>query len=84
VGFHIYEEQGAEPAIVLVERWDSEASLTAHIRSETYRRILAACELSATPPEFKFDQVSTTEGFERIERSLGPGGRTPSHERTRP
>ena len=70
VGCHIYEEQGPEPAIVLVERWESDAALTTHIRSEAYRRILGACELSGSPPEFRFDQVSGTQGIELIERSL--------------
>ena len=71
-GCHIYEEQGPEPSIVLVERWESEAALTAHIRSESYRRILGACELSGSPPEFRFDKVSNTQGIERVEQSLKP------------
>ena len=71
---HIYEEEGPEPAIVLVERWDSEAALEAHIRSEAYRRILGAIELSGGPPEVRFDHVSASEGMELIERSRDLGG----------
>ena len=73
---HIYEEQGPEPAVVLVERWESQAALEAHIRSETYRRILGAIELSGAPPEVQFDYVSATEGMDLIERSRKPGGKT--------
>ncbi len=40
-GCNIYEEQGSDPAIVLVERWESDEALTTHIRSEAYRRILS-------------------------------------------
>jgi quinol monooxygenase YgiN len=69
-GCSILEEQGPEQAIVLVERWESDAALTAHIRSEAYRRILGACELSGARPEFRFDTVSTTQGIERIERTI--------------
>jgi quinol monooxygenase YgiN len=69
---HIYEEQGAEPAIVLVEMWESQAALEAHLRSETYRRVLGAIELSGGPPEVRFDHVSATEGMELIERSRNP------------
>jgi quinol monooxygenase YgiN len=69
-GCCIYEEQGPERAVVLVERWDSEAALETHIRSEAYRRILGALELAASPPEVRFDSVSATEGMERIERVL--------------
>jgi len=69
----ILEEQAPEQAIVLVERWDTDAALTAHIRSEAYRRILSACELSGAPPEFRFDEVSATQGIERVERVRRPG-----------
>jgi quinol monooxygenase YgiN len=71
---HIYEEQGQEPAVVLVERWESQAALEAHLRSDAYRRILGAIELSGGPPEVSFDYVSATEGMDLIERSRKPGG----------
>ena len=69
-GCCIYEEQSPERAVVLVERWESEAALETHIRSEAYRRILGACELSRASPEIRFDTVSATDGMERIERVL--------------
>jgi quinol monooxygenase YgiN len=65
---HIFEEQGLEPAAVLVERWESREMLEFHIRSEFFRRILDAIELAAGPPEVSFDIVSATEGMELIER----------------
>ena len=67
-GCCIYEEQGLEQAVVLVERWESLEALATHVRSEAYRRILGAIELSYDPPEVRFDHVSTTEGMELIER----------------
>jgi quinol monooxygenase YgiN len=73
---HIYEEQGPEQAIVLVEMWESQAALEAHLRSETYRRVLGAIELSGAPPEVRFDHVSATEGMELIERSRLPAATT--------
>jgi quinol monooxygenase YgiN len=72
--YHIYEEQGLEPAVVLVERWESKATLEAHIRSESYRRILGAIELAGGPPEVSFDVVSASEGMELIERLRKLGG----------
>ena len=48
---HIYEEHGPEPAVVLVERWESDAALETHLRSDTYRRVLAAIELSGARPK---------------------------------
>jgi quinol monooxygenase YgiN len=75
IACHIYEEQGPEPAVVLVERWESQEALEAHVRSEIYRRILGAIELSGGPPEVQFDYVSATNGMDLIERSRTPGGR---------
>ena len=43
-GFHIYEEQGPSPAVVLVERWESKVALEKHMRSDTFRDILTALE----------------------------------------
>ncbi len=71
---HILEERGPEDAVVLVERWESQAALEEHLRSDAYRRILGAIELSGSPPEIRFDHVSATEGLDLIERSRTPGG----------
>lgn len=70
---HIYEEEGQERAVVLVERWESQEALETHLRSENYRRILGAIELSGGPPEVSFDYVSSTNGMGLIERSRQPG-----------
>jgi quinol monooxygenase YgiN len=76
---HIYEEQDPERAVVLVEMWESQEALETHLRSEAYRRVLGAMELSGGPPEVRFDHVSATEGMELIERSRNPGGTGGGH-----
>ena len=63
----IYEEDDFENSILYMERWDSEAELERHIRSESYWRILGAVELSRKPPEISFDFVSATKGIALIE-----------------
>jgi quinol monooxygenase YgiN len=73
---HIYEEHGAEHAVVLVERWETKAALETHIRSESYLRILEAIELACDRPEVRFDYVSASEGMELIERLRNPVGTT--------
>ena len=72
---NIYDEHGPEGAVVLVERWGSQEALEAHLRSETFRRILGAIELSGGPPQIQFDYVSASDGMGLIERSRAPGGR---------
>ncbi len=74
----IYDEEGPESAIVLIERWDSEAALETHLRSEMYRRILGAIELSVGQPVIRFEHVTAAEGLELIER-LRPHGKDLSH-----
>jgi quinol monooxygenase YgiN len=68
VAFDIYAEQGPESAVLLIERWDTEAALEAHLRSEIYRSILGAIELSDERPEIRFEHVSASRGMELIER----------------
>jgi quinol monooxygenase YgiN len=70
----IYDEQGPDAAVVFVERWESQAALDAHLRSETYRRILGAVEFSGRQPDIRFEHVSASEGMELIERSRSPSG----------
>jgi quinol monooxygenase YgiN len=73
---HIYEEQGPKPAVVLIESWETQEALERHLRSEAYRLILGAIELSDGQPEVRFDHVSATEGMELIRRARNPGERT--------
>lgn len=68
VACDIYEEQGAEEAVVLVERFDTYEALEEHLRSEAYRSILGAVELSRGQPQIRFETVSSSEGIELIER----------------
>jgi quinol monooxygenase YgiN len=69
VAFDIYEEQGPERAVVLVERWETQEALEVHLRSDAYRRILEAIELSGAPPGVRYDHVSASEGIELVERT---------------
>jgi hypothetical protein len=43
-----------------------------HLRSEDYRRVIAAIELSQEVPEIHFDSVETRGGFEVIEAARLP------------
>lgn len=70
----IYEEQGPAQAVVLVESWETREALERHLRSEAYRLILGAVELSHDQPEVRFDHVSATEGIELITRARNSRG----------
>ena len=77
-GCTIYEEQGPERAVVLIESWANQEALDRHLRSEAYRLILGAIELSDGQPEVRFDHVSASEGMELITRTRNAGGQTAS------
>jgi quinol monooxygenase YgiN len=69
----VLDEQGPEPSLVLIERWETEAALEAHLRSETYGWVLAAIDLSGHQPDIRFERVSASEGIELVERLRNPG-----------
>ena len=60
-----------------VEQWESEPALHDHIRSDMYRRVLAAMELSKKPPEVRFYFSSENKGFELIENIRRKDASTP-------
>jgi len=68
------QEDGPDHATVLCGHWEDEAALQEHIRSDLYRRILVACELSNCPPEFCFHHVSRTQGMDLIHQLRGAAG----------
>lgn len=67
----VYEEQSPDAAVVFIERWESRETLDVHLRSEMYRRILSALELSSEAPEIRFEHVMASEGLEIVERTRG-------------
>jgi quinol monooxygenase YgiN len=67
LGCWFYEEHSIHNDVHYGEQWASEQDLYDHIRSDLYRRILAAMELSRRPPEIQFHFVSATKGMELIE-----------------
>ena len=67
MGCQVYEEDGYEEAVLYLERWDSESGFQRQARSERYRQILEAVELSRRKPEIQFHQVTGTRGIDLLE-----------------
>ena len=38
VACDVFDEQGPEPAVVLLERWETQKAFEDHLRSDSYRR----------------------------------------------
>lgn len=71
-----YEAANGEDAVLYLERWDSEPELQRHVRSDLYRRVLEAAELSRRSPEVHFHHVAATQGMEFIETLRGESAQT--------
>jgi quinol monooxygenase YgiN len=67
LGCWLSEEDFTFEHIRYAEQWESEEGLYDHIRSDLYRRLLAAMELSKQEPEVEFYYSSETKGLELIE-----------------
>jgi quinol monooxygenase YgiN len=67
VGCWISDEDSLQNRIIYGEQWETEETLHEHIRSDLYRRLLSAIELSERPPEVVFYYTNRTAGFELIE-----------------
>lgn len=60
----LYQDVENPEAITLVEEWESQADLVLRLRSEDYRAVLAAIELSQEQPVIHFDTVTRRTGGE--------------------
>ncbi len=57
--------------MTLIEEWESREALDRHVRSDHYRKILAAMDLASEPPDIRFCCVALIAGMERIEELRG-------------
>jgi quinol monooxygenase YgiN len=73
---HLYEDIEEQSVIMLTQEWESQDDLNNHLRSDDYGRILATIELSESPPELHFDDLSSRRGLEIVETARLRSGRT--------
>ncbi len=62
----LYQAIEDPDAIILVEEWESGTDLSARLRSDEYRSVLATMELSRKQPEIQFDTVIRRGGLDVI------------------
>jgi len=71
----IYEDLQEDNVIMFEELWRSEEELEQHLRSDEYRRVLLALEMALQHPEVRFNRISSSSGFETIEKARTSTGR---------
>jgi hypothetical protein len=60
-------------SVTITERWVTRADFDEHVRSAEYRLLLAVIDLSATPPEIRFDDVDPIGGLDVVTALRSPG-----------
>ena len=78
LGCWLSEEEYAHTHIRYAEQWESEETLHTHLRSDLYRRVLNAMELSKRPPDVGFYHTLQKQGFELIE-AVRAEGKSPTN-----
>ena len=71
ISCRLYQDESSPNNWLLFEEWRSEEGMRRHVKSEAYRVVLEAMELSREAPEVKFSLENKIEGFELIERIRG-------------
>lgn len=69
LGCSLTIEVGAASTICYQEQWRDREVLDRHLRSALYSRVLAAMELSRTPPVVEFFEVTKTGGLDFVEKA---------------
>jgi quinol monooxygenase YgiN len=62
----LYQRAEDPATMTWIEEWESQAHLERRLRSSDCRTLLAMMDMSVEPPDIRFDNVTTREGFERI------------------
>ena len=62
----LYCETDDDDSLLFLQRWQSQKGLDKFIRSDFFKRIIAAMDLATQPPEISFNTVSSKAGMELI------------------
>ena len=61
--FEVYQAADDPNALMLVEEWESQEAMNAHIRSRDFRVVLSVIDMSSETPRVQFDTIAATEGL---------------------
>ena len=72
-GCRMLQDQEDPAGLWLLQEWDSLENLKKHFHSEAFRWLLAARDLSVSPPDLRFHFVDRSCGIELVEETGGLG-----------
>jgi len=70
VNCELFSSTQNDDQLLLLEVWESRETLTQHIQSDEFRKVLAAMDSACEPPEVRFYETNFHEGMELIEEAL--------------
>ena len=68
--FNICQSLNRPDRLFLVQEWETREALNRHIRSQEFRVVLTAMDLSSSPPEVRISSILSSEGLEYLEMVL--------------
>jgi quinol monooxygenase YgiN len=71
ISCRLYHETDNPNVLTWIEEWRTDDDLKRHLRSEQYKKILAALDMSNVQPEIRFDTVVETAGMQLIAEARG-------------
>ena len=57
--------------LILLEKWESHEYLEQHIKSDEFRKVLAAMDAACEPPTINFYEIESAAGLELVEKVIG-------------
>lgn len=66
----LYSSTQNDDELVLLEKWETNKNLERHIRSDEFRKVIAAMEVVSSPPEINFYETDSIKGMELLEEIL--------------
>lgn len=64
----LYDNQGLEEEVLLLEEWESQKNLEQHLCSEEFKKALEAMDMASEKPQLAFHSVSNTTGIELVKK----------------
>jgi|GEM_PF-3137928 len=71
LSFNAYRDIENDNVYMILETWETVEDLLAHIRSDTYKNMIALMDLLSESPEVRFNVVTKTDGVGFLRDALG-------------
>ena len=65
----LHQDEEHSGSLCLIEEWTAEAPMMQHMKSEAFRMIFAAMEMSVDAPELRFRKLQEVGGLEIVEQA---------------